>query len=129
MGAQSSQRMLLLKTMVSHTVVHVQLLSFLQEMISATPEELGEVKAETPEERAERAERVLTAALAGLAALTQALCNAPGIKRDASSSDSKTDSNGSANGADSPGQHWNSDGRPIHDSSLIPLHQTTPARY
>ncbi|KAK9844274.1 hypothetical protein WJX74_000343 [Apatococcus lobatus] len=78
------------------------LLDFLQEMMFATPEELGEVKAETPEERAERAERALTAALAGLAALTQALCNPPTIKRDASKSESHTDSDGSASGANAP---------------------------
>ena len=86
--------------------MHVQLLDFLQEMVFATPEELGEVKAETPEERAERAERVLTAALAGLAALTQALCPAPASKKNTSSSETiMEDSNGSASDTESPGQY------------------------
>ena len=90
----------------ANVAMHMQLLDFLQEMIFATPEELGEVKAETPEERGERAERVLTAALAGLAALTQALCPAPASKRNGSSSESQGEnSNCSANGTESPGQH------------------------
>ena len=67
----------------------LQLLEFLEEMVFATPEDLGEVKAETPEERADRAERVLTASLAGLAALTQALCK-PTAMKDVSSSEAKT---------------------------------------
>ena len=83
----------------------IQLLQFLEEMVFATPEELGEVKAETTEERAERAERVLTAALGGLSALTQALCGPAAKKASASPSQgSPLESNGSADAVDSPGQ-------------------------
>lgn len=46
---------------------------FLEENMGATPEALGDMHKETPEERGERHERVLAASLAAMRALLDAL--------------------------------------------------------
>ena len=50
-----------------------QVLLFLQDMLKATPESLGDARKETPEELAERHERVVAASLLALSSLLDLL--------------------------------------------------------
>ena len=49
------------------------MLLFLQDMLKATPESLGDARKETPEELAERHERVVAASLLALSSLLDLL--------------------------------------------------------
>ena len=51
----------------------IQVFDFLEENVGATPEALGDMHKETPEERAERHERVLASSLAAMRNLLDCL--------------------------------------------------------
>ena len=53
-------------TVAGHSLTIMQVLDYLEENVRATPEALGDMHKETPEERAERHERVLASSLAAI---------------------------------------------------------------
>ncbi len=55
------------------SVAMMQVMDFLEENMAATPEALGDMHKETPEERAERHERVLASSLAAMRSLLDCL--------------------------------------------------------